>query len=105
MGFFDKGEAGPAAAAGMLAVGGRLPCNTHGGLLSYGHSGAAGGLFHFVEAVDQLKGRAGERQAAAARRGLVPGPGGILAPPCSVLLGARCCSQSRYPIPDRTSVR
>src|SRR3546814_2934407 len=27
MGFFDKGEAGPAAAAGMLAVGGRLPCN------------------------------------------------------------------------------
>ncbi len=89
MGFFDKGEAGPAAASGELAIGGRLPCNTHGGLLSYGHSGAAGGLFHFVEAVDQLKGRAGERQVADARCGMVHGSGGILAAHCSVLLGAR----------------
>src|SRR6185503_18106907 len=51
MGFFRKGEAGPAAAAGELSFTGSLPCNTHGGLLSYGHSGAAGGMFHVVEAV------------------------------------------------------
>lgn len=51
IGFFGKGEAGPAVMDGAIALGGSLPCNTHGGLLSYGHSGAAGGMFHIVEAV------------------------------------------------------
>jgi acetyl-CoA acetyltransferase len=87
MGFFEKGEAGPAAAAGELGIGGRLPCNTHGGLLSYGHSGAAGGLFHFVEAVEQLRGAAGVRQVEDARLAFVHGDGGILAAHCSVILG------------------
>ncbi len=87
MGFFDKGACGAAAAAGDLAIGGRLPCNTHGGLLSYGHSGAAGGLFHFVEAVDQLRGDAGARQVADAELAFVHGDGGILAAHCSVILG------------------
>jgi acetyl-CoA acetyltransferase len=87
MGFFPKGAAGPAAAAGELAIGGRLPCNTHGGLLSYGHSGAAGGLFHFVEAVAQLRGTAAGRQVEDARLAFVHGDGGILAAHCSVILG------------------
>jgi len=87
MGFFEKGAAGPAAAAGELGIGGRLPCNTHGGLLSYGHSGAAGGLFHFVEAVEQLRRTAGLRQVADAELALVHGDGGILAAHCSVILG------------------
>jgi acetyl-CoA acetyltransferase len=87
MGFFEKGEAGPAAAAGDLAIGGRLPCNTHGGLLSYGHSGAAGGLFHFVEAVEQLRGRCGGRQVNEAQLAMVHGSGGILAAHCSIVLG------------------
>ena len=87
MGFFQKGEAGPAALAGELDLGGKLPCNTHGGLLSYGHSGAAGGLFHFVEAVQQLRGEAGERQVAGAELALVHGDGGILSGHCSIVLG------------------
>jgi len=87
MGFFERGEAGPAAIRGELTRSGRLPCNTHGGLLSYGHSGAAGGLFHFVEAVQQLRGVSGERQVNGAELAFVHGDGGILSGHCSVILG------------------
>ena len=87
MGFFDKGEAGKAAADGALDLGGRLPCNTHGGLLSFGHSGAAGGMFHLVEALAQLRGEADGRQVPDARVGFVHGDGGILSAHCSLVLG------------------
>lgn len=87
MGFFKKGEAGPAAAAGELWLTGSLPCNTHGGLLSYGHSGAAGGMFHVVEAVHQLRGQAGPRQVEGSELAFVHGDGGILSAHCSLVLG------------------
>lgn len=87
MGFFERGETGAAAAAGELTVGGRLPCNTHGGLLSFGHSGAAGGMFHIVEAVRQLRGDADERQVPGAELAFVHGDGGILSAHCSLVLG------------------
>jgi acetyl-CoA acetyltransferase len=87
MGFFGRGEAGRAAASGELGPGGRLPCNTHGGLLSYGHSGAAGGMFHVVEAVHQLRGAAGPRQVDGAELAFVHGDGGILSAHCSLVLG------------------
>lgn len=87
IGFFARGEAGPAALAGALDLGGRLPCNTHGGLLSYGHSGAAGGLFHIVEAVRQLRGMAHDRQVPDAEVAFVHGDGGILSAHCSLVLG------------------
>lgn len=87
MGFFQRGEAGVAAAAGELKIGGKLPCNTHGGLLSYGHSGAAGGMFHVVEAVEQLRGAALGRQVKDAELALVHGDGGILSAHCSIVLG------------------
>ncbi len=87
IGFFQKGEAGPAALGGALDLGGRLPCNTHGGLMSYAHSGAAGGLFHVVEAVRQLRGEAEARQVPGAELGFVHGDGGILSAHCSLVLG------------------
>jgi acetyl-CoA acetyltransferase len=87
IGFFERGEAGPAAMRGELGLNGRLPCNTHGGLLSYGHSGAAGGMFHAVEAVHQLRGAAGERQVQDAKLAFVHGDGGILSAHCSLVLG------------------
>ena len=87
MGFFDRGSVGPAALDGALGPGGKLPCNTHGGLLSYGHSGAAGGLFHFVEAVQQLRGTARGYQVPDAKLAMVHGDGGILSAHCSVILG------------------
>ena len=87
IGFFEKGEAGPAALSGALDLGGRLPCNTHGGLMSYAHSGAAGGLFHVVEAVRQLRGEANARQVRGAELAFVHGDGGILSAHCSLVLG------------------
>ncbi len=88
IGFFERGEAGAAAAAGELGLSGKLPCNTHGGLLSYAHSGAAGGMFHVIEAVHQLKGRAAERQVQGAELAFVHGDGGVLSAHCSLVLGA-----------------
>jgi len=88
IGFFARGEAGPAALAGDLGLGGRLPCNTHGGLLSYGHSGAAGGMFHVVEGVRQLRGEAQARQVSDASLAFVHGDGGILSAHCSLVLGS-----------------
>ncbi|MCG2635124.1 MAG: thiolase family protein [Gammaproteobacteria bacterium] len=87
IGFFKKGEAGEAAAEQQLEVGGSLPCNTHGGLLSYAHSGAAGGMFHVVEAVRQLRGQALGAQVEDARTAFVHGDGGILSAHCSLVLG------------------
>jgi acetyl-CoA acetyltransferase len=87
MGFFGKGEAGPAIASGALDISGALPCNTHGGLLSFGHSGAAGGLFHAIEAVRQLRAEAEERQVRDAELAFVHGDGGILSAHCSLVLG------------------
>ncbi len=86
MGFFERGEAGPAALAGVFELNGSLPCNTHGGLLSYGHPGAAGGMYHVVEAVTQLRHQAGERQAGLPDIAFVHGDGGILSAHCSLVL-------------------
>ncbi|MBI4590783.1 MAG: thiolase family protein [Candidatus Rokubacteria bacterium] len=86
MGFFAKGEAGPGIAAGAIGLDGRLPTNTHGGLLSFGHSGAAGGLTHVVEAVRQLRGRADARQVPDAKLAFVHGDGGVLSAHCSLVL-------------------
>ena len=86
MGFFLPGEAGPAILDGAIDIGGKTPCNTHGGLLSHGHSGAAGGMFHFVEAVKQLRGERPEHQASDAVTALVHGDGGILSAHCSIVL-------------------
>jgi acetyl-CoA acetyltransferase len=53
----------------------QVAVNTSGGQLSAGQAGAAGGLHGVVEAVQQLRGEAGERQVAGARAALVAGYG------------------------------
>ena len=82
LGFCAKGDGGPFAASGAIALGGKLPVNTHGGLLSYNGNGT----FHITEAVAQLRHEAGERQVPEARRGLVTGIGGMLAVHCTLIL-------------------
>lgn len=57
---------------------GLLALNTSGGQLSAGQAGAAGGMHGLVEAVTQLRGRAGERQVEYARLAVVSGYGMVL---------------------------
>ncbi len=71
LGFCKKGEAGPFVEAGEITYGGRIPTNTHGGMLSYAHPGIPAAWFHFTEVVRQLRGKCGERQVKDAEVGLV----------------------------------
>ena len=72
LGVCARGEGGPYVSAGNIGRSGRLPVNTHGGLLSEGH---LGGLGHIVEAVRQLRHSAGDRQIRNAEVAAVTGWG------------------------------
>lgn len=87
LGFCPKGEAGRFVEDGHTALGGSLPVNTHGGLLSHAHPGNPGSMFALTEAVRQLRGTTGPRQVRGAEVGLVHGQGGILSSHCTLLLG------------------
>ena len=71
MGFCKKGEGGSFIENGALGLNGRLPVNTHGGLLSQAHMA---GMNHIVELARQLRGEAAA-QVPNAQIGLVTGYG------------------------------
>lgn len=85
-GFCAKGKGGAFVEEHDLTYRGDLPLNTHGGQLSFGQPGLAGGMSHVTEAVRQLQGRAGERQVQA-DVAFVNGNGGIMSEQASLLLG------------------
>jgi len=86
LGFCKKGEAGVLVASGAIAPGGSLPVNTNGGGLSCVHPGMYG-IFAVIEAIEQLRGSAGERQVKGAAVALAHGNGGLLSAQTTAILG------------------
>jgi acetyl-CoA acetyltransferase len=78
LGLAEPGAGASLLASGATALGGRVPVNTSGGLLSKGHPIGATGAAQLVELTEQLRGTAGARQVADARIGLAENGGGFL---------------------------
>lgn len=86
LGLAKRGEGGELFTSGASRIEGRLPINTHGGLLSYAQAGASGGMHGIVEAVRQLRGNEGARQVKKHEVALVHNEGGILSSHCTMIL-------------------
>ncbi len=70
LGLCAKGASGRLVDEGTTALGGSLPVNASGGLLSKGEPLGASAVAQVVELADQVRGRSGVRQVANARTGL-----------------------------------
>ena len=70
LGLCDDGEAGRMIDDGEVALGGKVPVNMSGGLLSKGHPLGATGIANIYEVSTHLRGEAGQRQVEGARIGL-----------------------------------
>jgi acetyl-CoA acetyltransferase len=80
LGLCGPGEGPKLLASGDTRLGGRVPVNPSGGLVSRGHPVGATGAAQLVELVTQLRGRAGGRQVPGARVGLAENAGGYTHP-------------------------
>jgi len=86
LGLCARGEGGRLIEEGATDVGGRIPVNTSGGLLSRGDPTGATGLAQVVEIVWQLRGEADKRQVPDAKVGLAHNLTGLV---CSVQVFTR----------------
>jgi acetyl-CoA C-acetyltransferase len=75
LGFAPEGEGWKLTEAGETAIGGRIPFNPSGGVLSSNPIGASG-MIRFAEAAIQVMGKAGDHQVAGARKALGHAYGG-----------------------------
>jgi len=78
MGFCPKGEGGPFAESGATALGGKIPVNPSGGLISRGHPIGASGLAQIYELVTHLRQEAGKRQVNNPRIAMAENGGGTI---------------------------
>jgi len=76
LGLCEPGEGGHLVESGATSLGGRIPVNVSGGLLSRGHPVAATGIAQLVELVIQLRHEAGPRQVKGCKTGLAHCMGG-----------------------------
>jgi acetyl-CoA acetyltransferase len=89
LGFCAIGEGGRLVESGATALGGSIPINLSGGLVSKGHPVGATGLSMIDELMLQLRGEAGPRQVGGARIALAENGGGVMGfdeAACSVMI-------------------
>jgi acetyl-CoA acetyltransferase len=86
VGFAPRGHAAEHVRQGDFSQDGTLPLNTHGGLLSFGHCGVAGGMAHTVEVYRQFAGQAGPRQVKTPTHAYIHADGGVMSSHVSLLL-------------------
>lgn len=79
LGFCQRGEEVGLLMDGVTSLGGRLPVNPSGGLLSKGHPLSATGVAQVAEIVWQLRGQTGGNRVEGARVGLAHTLGGEVA--------------------------
>lgn len=77
LGLCAEGRGGSDAEKGETSIGGRIPVNPSGGLVSKGHPLGATGLGQIWELVTQLRGDASARQVPGARIALAENSGGF----------------------------
>lgn len=77
-GFCKAEDAAAYCTSGATALGGELPTNTSGGLISRGHPVGCTGLAQIYELAAQLRGRAGDRQVMGAKIGMQINGGGVI---------------------------
>lgn len=80
LGLCPDGGGGEATRRGDTRLGGRIPVNVSGGLVSKGHPIAATGVIQLHELAMQLRGEAGARQVAGARLAIAENGGGWVGP-------------------------
>lgn len=85
-GFAPKGEGMRWLREHDLTYRGNFPMNTHGGQLSFGQSGTAGGMSQVIEAFHQISGRAGDRQLKRCDTVFVSGTGGVMSEQGALIL-------------------
>ena len=78
LGLCPEGEGGRLIDEGITEIGGRIPVNPSGGLLSKGHPVGATGIAQIYEIFLQLRGEAGDRQVEGAKVGLTQNGGGMV---------------------------
>ncbi|MBE0616743.1 MAG: thiolase family protein, partial [Proteobacteria bacterium] len=86
LGFCEKGEGGEYIASGQSDIGGRLPVNTDGGLLTCGHPFGGTGIRQGIETLRQLRGEA-RRQVEGAEVGLTHNLSGFISAHTVVVYG------------------
>ena len=85
-GFCAKGTGMQFVLENDLTYKGSFPLNTHGGQLSFGQAGAAGGMSQIIEAVQQIQGRCGARQLPKHDLAYVSGTGGVMSEQTALIL-------------------
>ncbi len=85
-GFCEKGRGMDFVRERDFTFKGDFPMNTHGGQLSFGQAGSAGGMSQVIEALHQVQGRAGARQLKRHELAYVSGTGGVMSEQGALIL-------------------